>query len=195
MKQRIKLVAGFSLLLVSAAVYGEGSQQSVGLKTIGTDTYYVDGQFEGVSATALLVDTGSGYSTINQETLHQLKETGNAVYLKKVEGIMADGSRMVVPIYRISGVSLGGKCVIRNIEAAVFPAGSRQILGLSALRKVTPFVFSLDPPTLTLSNCALGSFSESGERDSHTAPADATTAIKVGIPKTSKIGLQSPAAG
>ncbi len=158
----MKLVAGFISLLMTAAVHGDGPQQSVRLKTIGTDTYYVDGQFEGVDATALLVDTGSGYSTINQETLRQLKETGNAVYLKKVEGIMADGSRMVVPIYRISGVSLGGKCIIRNIEAAVFPSGSRQILGLSALRKVTPFVFSLDPPSLTLSNCTLGRFSNSG---------------------------------
>jgi len=192
MKQRMKLVAGISMLLVTAAVNGEGSQQSVGLKTIGTDTYYVEGQFEGVDATTLLVDTGSGYSTINQDTLSQLKQTGNAVYLKKVEGIMADGSRMVVPIYRISGVSLGGKCIIRNIEAAVFPAGSRQILGLSALRKVTPFVFSLDPPSLILSNCTLGRFSDSGAMDSHTPSADATGAE---THKASKITLQSPAAG
>jgi hypothetical protein len=38
----------------------------------------------------------------------------------------------------------------------VFPARTRQILGLSALNKAAPFTFSVDPPSLVLSNCAQG---------------------------------------
>lgn len=148
-----RITLGSLLLLVAVYAHGESAGQQVLLKTIGTSTYYVDSQIEGVGVTSLLVDTGSGYSTINQETLADLKEAGNATFLKQLEGIMADGSRMIVPVYRISAFNLGGKCLIRDIEVAVFPSGSRQILGLSALSKVAPFVFSLDPPSLTLSNC------------------------------------------
>jgi hypothetical protein len=39
------------------------------------------------------------------------------------------------------------------VEAAVFPGKTRQILGLSALKKAAPFIFSMDPPNLVLSNC------------------------------------------
>ena len=40
-----------------------------------------------------------------------------------------------------------------EVEAAVFAGTTRQILGLSGLRKVAPFVVSVDPPSLVLSNC------------------------------------------
>ena len=66
---------------------------------------------------------------------------------------MADGSRRLVSVYRITGMNVGGDCYIPNIEVAVFPAGSREILGLSALSKVSPFMFSMNPPRLLLSNC------------------------------------------
>lgn len=149
------IIASIAMVLqcFSFSIDADDSRQMVSLKTIGTSTYYVDGYIEGFGDAPLLVDTGSGYSTISESTLTRLKRTGDAVYLKKLEGIMANGSKMIVPVYRISGLVLSGKCMIRDVEVAVFPSGTRQILGLSALRKVTPFTFSIDPPSLTLSNC------------------------------------------
>lgn len=149
------LAANLAILLLSLgfSVNAEDSRQQIALKTIGTSTYYVDGYIEGYGDAPLLVDTGSGYSTISESTLTRLRQTGDAVYLKKLEGIMANGSKMIVPVYRISGLVLSGKCTIPDVEVAVFPSGTRQILGLSALRKVTPFTFSIDPPSLMLSNC------------------------------------------
>jgi len=66
---------------------------------------------------------------------------------------MADGSQLTVPIYRIGGVVIGAECWLSDVEAAVFPGSTRFILGLSGLRQAAPFIFSLDPPQLVLSNC------------------------------------------
>jgi hypothetical protein len=51
-------------------------------------------------------------------------------------------------------MSIGGQCDLKNIEVAVFPGKTRQILGLSALRQASPFIFSINPPELILSNCS-----------------------------------------
>jgi predicted aspartyl protease len=103
-----------------------------------------------------MVDTGSSYLVINERTLASLKEKGHAEYVKKVSGLMADGSRSIVPIYRIASLSIGCCCLVRDVEAAVLPGSTRQILGLSALRKVAPFALSVEPPSLMLSNCEAG---------------------------------------
>ena len=66
---------------------------------------------------------------------------------------MADGSRRIIPIYRVAKLTLGDDCVLRDVEAAVFPQRTRLILGLSALEKTAPFIFSTNPPVLELSNC------------------------------------------
>lgn len=151
-----KISAVLVALLYPLLGSAESLTQYVEIKSIGTSTYYVDSHIRGSGNTKLLVDTGSGYSTINEETLEQLKLSGNAEYVKKLEGVMANGSRMIVPVYRISSLNLGGKCSIMDVEVAVFPSGTRQILGLSALSKVSPFTFNINPPGLTLSNCQAG---------------------------------------
>jgi hypothetical protein len=50
-------------------------------------------------------------------------------------------------------MEVGKECRVTDIEVAVFPGSTRQILGLSTLRKASPFLFSMDPPRLHLSNC------------------------------------------
>jgi predicted aspartyl protease len=101
-----------------------------------------------------MVDTGSGYLTINEGTLQALKRKDKARYVRKLQGVLANGSEMVVPVYTIGSVNIGGNCWLHDVEAAVFPGDARQILGLSALRKAAPFIFSVDPPSLVLSHCA-----------------------------------------
>ena len=147
-------------LMVTAFTMGGGEAQfnkRVPIRSKGTSAYYIEGHIEGFGTTQLLVDTGSGYTTINEETLAVLQQSGRARYLRNLSGIMADGSRKTIPIYLISGINLGGECMIRDIEAAVFPAKTRLILGLATLSRVSPFIFSLDPPSLLLSCGALTS--------------------------------------
>lgn len=119
-------------------------------------TFYVPTRIAGFGDAELMVDTGSGYVTINEHTLAQVSRTGKARYLRQLRGILADGSELVVPVYALSGMSIGDDCWLHELEVAVFPGNARQILGLSALRKAAPFVFSVDPPELQLSQCASG---------------------------------------
>ncbi|WP_078120485.1 aspartyl protease family protein [Thiosocius teredinicola] len=116
-------------------------------------TFYVRSQIDGLGDVDLMVDTGSGFMTINEQTLATLKAKNRVQFVRNIEGILADGSTLVVPVYLIERMSIGNSCWLDNVEAAVFPGTGRQILGLSALRKASPFVFSVDPPKLMLSQC------------------------------------------
>ena len=75
------------------------------------------------------------------------------MHVGQLDGRLADGTTLRVPVYRISEITIGQSCRISNVEAAVLPGAKRGLFGLSALRKTSPFQFSIDPPALTLSNC------------------------------------------
>lgn len=150
----LSLLGLCSLLAVSVNAAPGASRTRVAMTEKSAATFYVSTNIAGVGAAELMVDTGSGYVAINEVTLATLKRGGHATYLRQLQGILADGTEMNVPVYRISGMSIGQRCWLANIEVAVFPGNSRQILGLSALRKAAPFVFSVDPPELQLSQCA-----------------------------------------
>jgi len=121
----------------------------------GASTFYISGRIGNMPPSDFMVDTGSSYMTINEETLASLKLTEKPVYLRDLMGILANGDKMRVPVYAVSHVQLGEACLLEEVEVAVFPGNTRQILGLSVLLKAAPFVFSTDPPQLQLSNCSL----------------------------------------
>jgi predicted aspartyl protease len=148
----------------------------------GRATYYVNAQIADLGASEFMVDTGSGYLTINEQTLKALLERGQAQYVKDLRAVLANGAELVIPVYAINEFRLG-TCTLRNVEAAVFPAHTRQILGLSALNKAAPFIFSVDPPKLVLSNCA-------GRRDAVLAqPALAESAGPPDIPQSGGVPI------
>lgn len=126
---------------------------TVPMQDKGAATFYVPGQIAGVGDVELMVDTGSGYMTINEVALEKLKAANKARYVKELRGILANGKEMVVPVYALDSVNIGGNCWLQNVEAAVFPGKTRFILGLSALQKASPFIFSMNPANLVLSNC------------------------------------------
>jgi predicted aspartyl protease len=120
-------------------------------------TFYVQGAISGFGDVELMVDTGAGYMTINQGILSTLQAAGQVEYVKDLTGVLADGSRIGISVYRINEIRVGEGCVLRDVEAALFPDEARMLLGLSALQKAAPFVFSTDPPRLLLSNCTTSS--------------------------------------
>lgn len=148
-----KLLAISLLFPLTSAAYANNFGSVIPMEQKPAQTYYIEGSVEGLGNTEFMVDTGSGYMTLNEDTLTVLMEKGKATFSKKLEGIMADGSRKVVNVYRISSINIGGNCEIRDIEAAIFPGRTRQILGLTALKKAAPFILSFDPPQLILSGC------------------------------------------
>lgn len=130
-----------------------GTATTIPIYDRGTVTYYVDGGIDGYGDTQFLLDTGSAYVTIDEKTLAVLTKARRAAWVRNISGLMADGRRRTVPIYRISAITLGDRCEIRDVEAAVFPGGTRHILGLSALKEAAPFTVTTEPPTLALGNC------------------------------------------
>ncbi len=140
------------VLLASAPTYTLASD-AIPMYDKGANTFYISGNIRGLGPTEFMVDTGSGYTTINQNTLEILLEKGQATYVKQLTGILADGQRNTYPVYRIASIRLGESCVLHGVEAAVFPGNTRHILGLSALKKVGEFTFAFTPPQLRLSNC------------------------------------------
>jgi predicted aspartyl protease len=141
------------LALVSTPILGDESDVTVPMYDKGRATYYVNAQVADLGTSEFMVDTGSGYLTINEQTLNALQERKQARYVKELRAILANGIELVIPVYAIDRLRIGS-CTLHNVEAAVFPGRTRQILGLSALNKAAPFTFSIDPPELVLSNCA-----------------------------------------
>ena len=112
------------------------------MKEKRADVYYVDTHVKGADRADYLVDTDAGDMTINEDTLSALQADGNATDAKHLQGRLADGKTIIGPVCRIGRIHIGDNCKIYDAEAAVFPHMSRSLLGLSALRKTAPFMFS-----------------------------------------------------
>lgn len=142
------------ITIASMGVFAADFDTPIPMRCKGSSTYYVQGHLAGVGPTEFMVDTGSGYLAISQDALDRLLTQQRARYVKDLMGVLANGNEMVVPVYLVDELTIGNQCKLKNVEAAVFPGKNRFILGLSALQKAAPFIFSLDPPTLALSNCS-----------------------------------------
>jgi predicted aspartyl protease len=155
-----------ALLLISYAgqLWSEQLIFDVPMHSKGANTFYISGKIGNMAPTEFMVDTGSSYMTINESTLAELKLVGNPRYLRDLKGILANGAEMQVPVYTVSDVLIGEKCLLEEVEVAVFPGNTRQILGLSALLKTAPFTFSTEPPQLQLSNCNLTEMATSNQQ-------------------------------
>lgn len=163
--QRISRCVALLAAATAGAAMAAEFDSHIPMRDKGAATYYVDGEIHGVGPADFMVDTGSGYMTINEETLAVLQQTGGATYVRELSGMLADGTTKQVSVYRIAEVRIGTACTLRDIEAAVFPGKTRQILGLSALRQAAPFIFSMNPPTLVLSHCT-ARLNEAGDKAS-----------------------------
>lgn len=147
-----RFAAGLAMALAMSSVLAQAQDVQIPMRNVAAGTFYVEGEIMGLGLVEFLVDTGSGYTTINSGMLAHLEESGTTTFVKDLNGIMADGSSRIVPVYHIPEIRLGS-CVLRDVEAAVFPAGTRAILGMRSLSKIAPFTFSTNPPALQLTRC------------------------------------------
>ena len=154
---RRAMMAATVLGAMASAAGAQARQQAeftaIEIERRSAGTFYVAGAIAGFGELDLLVDTGSSYLVITQPMLEALEVAGRARYSRGLEGRMADGSTRVVPLYRIESVRLGADCWVYDVEAAIFPAGSRTILGMNVLSRLTPFTFSAEPARLGLAHC------------------------------------------
>lgn len=144
----------FSMIAICyMAAASAGETVTVPLQATDAGTLYVATSIAGHGVGDFLVDTGSSYVAIDRNTLQRVRKSGNVELVKHISAVMADGSETAVPVYRLSRLTIGADCVLDNVEAAVLPNQTRNILGLSALSKAAPFAISLDPPSLILTGC------------------------------------------
>lgn len=148
-----KIILNLALAVIAFPIFAGETATTVPLYVNQGGTYYVQVDFAGIDSGEMMLDTGSEFLVINESTLNHLQARSQVKYLKDVIGVMANGSEISVPVYHLSSFSVGCCCVIEDVEVAVFPRNTRQILGLTALRKVAPFSVSLEPASLTLSHC------------------------------------------
>ena len=167
-----KILYAVTLLCLATVAGGQGMATQIPMTSQGSKTFYISAKMASMETTDFMVDTGSSYMTINQVTLERLQTNGQAEYVRNLTGILANGDEIVVPVYRIPRIIIGNRCELFDIEAAVFPGRTRQILGLNVLSKASPFLFSVEPPQLTLSNCSQlmtqSGHSSLGPADNHT---------------------------
>jgi predicted aspartyl protease len=149
----MKILLSALLLLISCGVGAEPVEQFIPMQLSGASTYYIETEIPGAGKHSMLVDTGSAYSVINEETLSYLSSNGQAQFIKQLRGRMADGSEKLVPLYRIAAINLGGSCLIKDVDVAIISGNSRQIIGISTLMRAAPFGMSFDPPVLSLNQC------------------------------------------
>jgi hypothetical protein len=149
------LLSTLVILSFSGQIWAEQFIFDVPMYSKGASTYYIAGKIGNMPETEFMVDTGSSYMTINEVTLSELQISGSPRYLRNLKGVLANGDELSVPVYKITNVRIGEECLLDEVDVAVFPGNTRQILGLSALSKTAPFIFSTHPPQLQLSNCHL----------------------------------------
>ncbi len=119
----------------------------------GSSTYYVVSHIAGYGDADFMIDTGAGYTAINEKMLQKLRSNTNVEFLNTVSGIMANGKKTTLSVFKIGQINIGGRCIINDVKAVVLPGATRNILGLSTLKKAAPFAFSTNPPRLLLSHC------------------------------------------
>lgn len=136
--------------LATAAEFTE-----VALQKHDAGTFYVNGALQGYGDLRMLVDTGSSYLVISQSILDELLKAGDARYARQLEGVMADGSSRVIPVYRLAGLRIGENCWVHDVEAAILPGQTRPILGMNILARLAPFTFSAEPAKLGVQQCQL----------------------------------------
>lgn len=138
-----------ALLLLCPALARTEGLQVIPLDPVASGTFYLKALLDQAVEADMLLDTGSGYVSLSPATFARIKDDPGTVFLRHIEGVMADGKRQRVPVYRIAELQLGEACVLHEVEVAVLRGASRDILGLSALRRLQPLTLQLDPPVLT----------------------------------------------
>ncbi|MBW2939716.1 retropepsin-like aspartic protease family protein [Zhongshania aquimaris] len=118
-----------------------------------TDVFYLEAKLGNSAASEFLFDTGSGYLAINVKVLDRLKSEGDAQYRRSIRARLASGAINSLAVYSIASLDLGGGCVLHDVEAAILPGSTRNILGMNVLKMVDSFSVSFKPAKLVLSGC------------------------------------------
>jgi len=142
------------LILSHTTLVAADSKMVVPMVQHSAATFYVNVTIADQISEEFVIDTGASHVTISDTTLEKLLNKQQATFVRLMTGVLADGSSIEVPVYRISSLKIGNNCRFKDVEVAVIEGGARCVLGLSVLSQAAPFTFYTEPPQLHLSNCS-----------------------------------------
>ncbi len=145
--RRMGLALAMLLANVGAA---QADPTSVALEANDVGTLHVHARLDGGHAANFLLDTGSAFVVLTEATRRELEREGRLERLRDLNAVMANNASVRASVYRVSALDLGNGCVIRDFEAVALPGARKNILGLSALKRVAPFTIQFGPDRLAL---------------------------------------------
>ncbi len=146
-------LTAFTAILCAHLAAAHNFDHSVPMTVRDSGNVYVTARFETGTASELLVDTGSGLVALSSATFEPLRALTSTVFVRDIHATLAGGRTKRLKVFRIAALTLGTRCVIRDVEVAILPGRTGDILGLSALRQVQPFALDFESPALLLSHC------------------------------------------
>jgi predicted aspartyl protease len=144
---------GLAILLLTSAPAHADDTMSIDLASSGVGTLHLGARLGNQVESEFLLDTGSAFVVLSEETRKQLAAEGALTPVRRLRAVMANNATTTAQVYRVSALSVGAGCVVHDIEAVAIPGARKNILGLSALRSMAPFTVHLDPLRLEV-NCA-----------------------------------------
>lgn len=105
-------------------------------------THYVNVMIDNKTV-GMLFDTGSAYTVVSTSVARNLDLTP----VKRITAIMADGRKTNTVVYNIPLIVISG-CQVKDVSAVVLP-GNINILGMSAITKISPISFNPNAETVS----------------------------------------------
>jgi len=137
--------------VLSSAVCADGGDV-IALTRTDVGTLHLHGRMGPGPDTEFLLDTGSAYVVLSEETRRSLERRGLLTPLRYLRALMANNTSVRAQVFRVSMLTLSNGCIVRDFEAVALPGARKNILGLSALKTVAPFTIHFSPDQLAL-NC------------------------------------------
>lgn len=150
----VRNMAAWLLLSMSAFNHADSiSTVSIHLDIARSGTLYVAGSLSSDHSVDLLLDTGSSYTIITSKSFEALRLANAITYQRDIIGVMADGRERKTKVYMIKEMAVGN-CRLNNIEAVVLGGQSVGVLGINALKQLSPFSINTNNHQMT-AQCAV----------------------------------------
>jgi predicted aspartyl protease len=130
------------LLMLATAASANAKTINTPIESSGYGTYRIE-----TSLGEMLIDTGSSYLVLTPETQRKVK-----IHQKQlINAKLANGKATLAEQYIITEIKIGN-CLIENVKSVTFSTGTTNILGMSALIKMSPLTINTKTNNITF-NC------------------------------------------
>lgn len=104
--------------------------------------------------TEFIVDTGAARIVVGEAVFNrEYRDLETTNLIGETMGRTAGGGLLPMYYYSISSFRVSEECTIENVMIAMMPGNEMNLLGLHALKSLSPFTLDIERETLEASNC------------------------------------------